>query len=250
MTADPAMSAMPTILEPAFAPLAVALLHDYYTATRSNGQPWFTGARFESIGGQWNDPANADRFTAGDVVAVSCLSIPIPSTAAIRILEHQADSIAERLAAMPRYGVPLWEASDAEIGPNSAAAQLWWLLRGGLDGIGRTTASKLMARKRADLVPIYDSVVTSALGLANAVGHWERMRHLMLTSVDGSPLHQRLGAMADAAGLAPLVTPLRVFDVLVWYAYNPKDEVKSRAQGLADELSRLGALPQDWDSRL
>ncbi|WP_454857577.1 DUF6308 family protein [Promicromonospora soli] len=250
MTADPAVRAMPAILEPEFAPLAAALLRDYYTATMSNGQPWFTGARFESLGGPWNDPSNADRFTAGDVVAVSCLSIDLPGAAAIRILETQAGSIGEWLAAMPRCGVPLWEVSDSEIGPGSSAAELWWLLRDGKDGIGRTTASKLMARKRADLIPIYDSVVGTALGLANAEGHWETMRQLMLTSIDGAPLHQRLSAMSDEAGLAPLVTPLRVFDVLVWYAYNPNGAVKSRAQGFADELNGSGALLQAWDARL
>lgn len=243
------MKALPTILEPEFAPLAAALLDDYYTATRDNGQPWFTGARFETIGGRWNDPANADRFTAGDVVAVSCLSVRLQGAAAIRILEHQADRIGELLAAMPRSGVSLWEVPESEIGPKSAASELWWLLRDGLDGIGRTTASKLMARKRADLVPIYDSVVGSALGLANANGHWETMRHLMLTSADGSPLHQRLGAMAVDAGLSALVTPLRVFDVLVWYAHNPDGDIKARVLRIADELITSGALEEQWDTR-
>jgi hypothetical protein len=244
------MKAMPTILEPEFAPLAAALLRDYYTATGGSGQPWFTGARFETIGGPWNDPANADRFTTGDVVAVSCLSIRLRGTAAIRILEHQADRIGELLAAMPRSGMSLWEVPESEIGPESAASELWWLLRGGLGRIGRTTASKLMARKRADLIPIYDSVVASALGLANANGHWETMRHLMLTSADGSPLHQRLGEMAADAGVGALVMPLRVFDVLVWYAYNPKGNVRARVQGFADELSRSGVLSREWNGSL
>jgi hypothetical protein len=39
MTADPGTTAIPTILEPEFAPLAAALLHDYYRATRSDGLP-------------------------------------------------------------------------------------------------------------------------------------------------------------------------------------------------------------------
>lgn len=240
---------MRAILEPEFAPLAAALLRDYYTGTKSNGQPLFTGARFESLGGPWNDPANADRFTAGDLLAVSCLSIELPGAAAIRILESQTGSLGERLAAMPRLGVPLWEASDSEIGRDSAAAELWWLLRGGRDGIGRVTASKLMARKRADLIPVYDRVIGSALGLTSAEGHWETMRQLMLTSVNGVPLHQRLGTMAVDTGLAPLVTPLRVFDVLVWYAYNPNSTVRAGAQRLADELSESGALSQIWDAR-
>lgn len=244
MTAD-AKSTMPTIFEPAFEPLATALLRDYYEATKSDGQPWFTGARFESLGSPWNDPTNADRFTADDVVAVSCLSVRLRGTAAIRILEHEADSIGELLGKMP-LDVPLWEASDAEIGPDSAATELWWLLRAGKDGLGRTTVSKLMARKRADLIPIYDSVVRSALGLNGAAGHWERMRQLMLTVIDDVPLHQRLGTMAADAGLSPLVTPLRVFDVVVWYAFNPNDEVRARARGMADDLRASGELTRAW----
>ena len=248
MTADPGTTAMPTILEPEFAPLAVALLRDYYHGT--NGQSWFTGARFEAIGGSWNDPANANVITAGDVVALSCLSINLPGAAAVRILETQAGPIAEWLAAMPEIGFPLWEATDVEIGPKSAAAELWWLLRGGRDQVGRTTASKLMARKRADLIPIYDSVVASALGLTDANGYWETVRQLMLTSRDGSPLHERLRAMADDAELSALVTPLRVFDVLVWYGHNPRDVIKGRVQGLADGLIASGVLRERWGSEL
>lgn len=248
MTSDPTVSAMPPILKPAFAPLAAALLHDYYTATRSNGQPWFTGARFESLGGPWNDPSNADRLTAEDVVAVSCLSIHISGTAAIRILEHQADAIGELLAAMPRLGEPLWEVAESDVGPNSAAVKLWRLLRDERDGLGPTTVSKLLARKRADLVPIYDSVVGWALGMADSVGHWETMRHLMLTTIDGVRLHQRLATMAADAGLGPLITPLRVFDVLVWHAYNPDDGVRARAMGFADRFGMSGALSRDRDT--
>lgn len=242
MTADPGSNAMPPILEPAFAPLAIELLRDYYTATTSSGRPWFTGARFESIGGPWNEPTNADRFTAEDVVAVSCLSIPVPGAAAIRILERQADRIGELLAAMPRPGMPLWEVTPAEFSSDSAAGQLWRLLRDGKDGLGPTTTSKLMARKRADLVPIIDSVVASALGMRTSDRYWEKMRQMMLTSIDAEPLHQRLGAMVTEAGVGPLVTPLRVLDVLVWYAYNPKGNVKARAQRFADELSTSGVL--------
>ncbi|WP_460887950.1 DUF6308 family protein [Promicromonospora xylanilytica] len=194
MTANCGTRRVPAIFEPALAPLATALLRDYYTGT-VNGRPAFTGARFETLGGRWNDPSYADSFTAGDVVAVSCLSVDVPGAAAIRILEIQADSINRLLAAMPRLGAPLWEVPESAIGPRSAAVELWWLLRGGRDGLGRTTTSKLMARKRGDLIPIYDRVVGSALGLPNARGHWETMRDLMLTVIDGEPLHRRLDAM-------------------------------------------------------
>jgi hypothetical protein len=249
MTADPAVSATPAILEPMFAPLAGELLRDYYTATTDSGRTWFTGARFETLGERWNEPSNANRITAGDVVAVSCLSVRVQGAAAIRILETEAEPIGELLAAMPRISVPLWEVSEAEVGPDSAAGKLWQLLRSGRDGLGPTTVSKLLARKRADLAPIYDSVVASALGMTQSGGHWARMRGLMLTSVDGAPLHERLGAMATDVGLAPLVTPLRVFDVLVWYAYNPEIRIRARVQEIAGRLRESGALGRTWAAR-
>lgn len=245
MTTDLAGGALPRIFEPELAPLAAELLRDYYMATKVNGQPWFTGSRFESLGGPWNDPATADRMTAADVMALSCLSIRVPGAAAIRILEHQADSIAEHLSAMPRIGVTLWEVPESEIDLDSAAGKLWRLLRDGKDGLGPTTVSKLMARKRADLVPIYDSVVASALELADSAGYWMRIRQLMLTVIDRVPLHQRLDVLAHDAGLGSLVTPLRVFDVLVWYANNPVEGVRARARSFADKLEASGALPQE-----
>ncbi len=244
MTARLDAGPLPAIVEPRFAPLAAELLHDYYTATKSNGQPWFTGARFESLGGAWNNPADADRITTADVVAVSCLSVRIPGVAAIRILEHQAETIAEYLSAMPRIGVTFWETRESEIDLDSAAGKLWQLLRDGRDGLGPTTVSKLMARKRADLVPIYERHVESALDLGDSAGYWMRIRQLMLSIVDGVPLYQRLRAMVGDVGLSSLVTPLRAFDVLVWYAYNPDDVIKVRARNLADKLIAAGVLPQ------
>jgi hypothetical protein len=243
VNADPSTRRVPAIFESALAPLAAALLRDYYTGT-VDGRPAFTGARFETLGGRWNDPSCADRFTAGDLAAVSCLSVNVPGAATIRILETQADAINRLLTAMPRIGAPLWEVAESVIGPGSAAVELWWLLRNGRDGLGRTTTSKLMARKRADLIPIYDSVVGSVLRLADAGGHWETMRSMMVTNLDGEPFHRRLTAMAADAGLSPLIAPLRVFDVVVWYAYNSNTRVKSRAKSLADEFGSWDALSQ------
>ncbi|MFC7026179.1 DUF6308 family protein [Promicromonospora thailandica] len=240
MTADPQSPGVPTIL--AHAELAFALLRDYYTGTLQSGRPAFTGARFETLGGPWNDRVHAGEITAGDLAAVSCLSVNVPGSAAVRVLETQAAEIREHLRDMPGPDVPLWEVPDTEIVKGSAASQLWWLLRDGKDGLGRTTTSKLMARKRANLVPVYDSVVGNVLGLRNATGHWELMRTLMVTEVNGQLLHQYLDAMTTDAGLAPLVTPLRAFDAVVWYAHTSNSRVRERAQRIADKTGQSDAL--------
>jgi hypothetical protein len=57
--------------------------------------------------------------------------------------------------------VPLWETTTEDLG---AATHLWDLLRN-VDGIGRTRASKLLARKRPHTLPIVDSVISAALQL-------------------------------------------------------------------------------------
>lgn len=237
VTADPQPSGVPVVLT--HTELASALLRDYYTGTLESGLPAFTGARFETLGGPWNDRAHADEITPGDLAAVSCLSVNVPGAAAVRVLDTQAAAISEHLGCMPSPDIPLWEVSEPEIAEKSAASQLWWLLRNGKDGLGRTTTSKLMARKRAHLIPVYDSVVAGVLGLKNATGHWELMRALMMTDVNGQPLHKHLNAMTDDAGLAPLVTPLRAFDAVVWYAHTSNTWVRSRAQQRADEIGQL-----------
>lgn len=244
VTADLLTSGVPAIL--AHTELATELLRDYYTGTVDE-RPAFTGSTFETLGGLWNDPAHSDHITAGDLVAVSCLSVNVPGAAAIRVLDTQATDISTLLAAMPRPDVPLWEVSDSDIAPGSWASQLWWLLRDGKDGLGRTTTSKLMARKRANLIPIYDSVVGAALGLRDATGHWELMRTLMMTEVHGKPLHQHLDDMIAESDLAPHVTPLRAFDAVVWYAHTPNDWVRSRALAIADGVGRPDVLPWTLD---
>lgn len=189
------------------------LLKDYYER--------FTGRHFETLTGRWDNPETSNVITAGDLAAVSCLSVSIVGRAAVRILETQAAEISELLASMPSSSVPIWEATDAELTDDaSAATRLWKLLREAKDGMGQTTTSKLMARKRANLIPVYDSVIAKALGLRDSGNHWVLMRSLMRHEVGGVPLHDILARKVDALGKGDLVTPLRAFDVIVWYSSN------------------------------
>lgn len=72
------------------------------------------------------------------------------------------------------------------------------------------------------------------------------MRELMLTPVAGQPLHQRL---AERVGVGGVVTPLRVFDVAVWYAYNPRPKVQQWVQKIQDDLVAEKRIPQLWAPR-
>jgi hypothetical protein len=99
------------------------------------------------------------------------------------------------------------------LGGESAAGQLRELLRGGKDGLGRTTTSKLMAVKRPRLIPIWDSFVEQSTGLGT-LDYWRRFQQVL--AADDRAIWSRLG---DLGRLAPNVPKglahLRVLDVLL-----------------------------------
>ena len=89
-----------------------------------------------------------------------------------------------------------------------------WDLWNGLDalpGVGSTIASKLFARKRPRLRPIWDSVIEAVIESPTL---WEPLR-VALRQDDGA-LHERLLRLHRDAHLPDEVSPLRVFDVICW----------------------------------
>lgn len=209
----------PNILRPGHDEQAQTLLANYFKESDSEGRPAFTGAKFETLGHEWSASATKNTITAEDLLAVSCLSVNVPAKASIGILGNDAQAIKELLEDVPDLDLALWEADDVLLASDSAIDKLWKFLRR-YKGIGPTTTSKLMARKRPNLIPIYDSVLADALGLKDSRHHWMVMRTMMLTEYAGEPLHQRLRRMVEKAEL-DFVTPLRAFDVIVWCAENP-----------------------------
>lgn len=78
---------------------------------------------------------------------------------------------------------------------------------------GPTTASKIMARKRPRLSPIYDSVVGPLMGLNTSDSQW-RVWHTALT--DGTSLPERLRTIPEISGVDPRISELRTMDVVLW----------------------------------
>lgn len=161
MTDKIAQWTLPEELTAADTAPAVDLLSRYFHTTLDDGSPTYTGARFETFQGGGDAPAVADTFTAADLVAVSLLSVDVPGAAALRILGDDADNLNRPLSRIPADR-ELRDAADDEIGPSSPAEQLWAVVRSA--GVGRVTTSKLLARKRPDLLPVIDTVVTEVLG--------------------------------------------------------------------------------------
>jgi hypothetical protein len=185
---------------------ALAFLGTYY------GKPFgrnYTGAEFDFWDSSGTRTTDYDRFTADDLVSITFLSVAVRGMGAIDILRDGADEINSLLA---------------QVGPDRDLAyepgpidRDWpaWSLNKRLQvpkHIGPVIASKLMARKRPRLIPIWDSVVTKVTGTRHV--QWEPLR--LALAADSQALHHRLLRIRDAAGLSEQVSALRVFDVICW----------------------------------
>lgn len=188
--------------------VALGYLNRYFGKDEWAGQE-FTGAHFESLGTP--EPEN---MTAEDMIAVACLSIHVPARATLGVLGKQQDQISAHLAEIPT-GVALedipYDEHEKYFGGTSPAMSLWRLLRAHR-GVGATTASKIMARKRPALVPIYDSVVGGATGFPNSNGTWLAWHQAFSTNAEFT---NRLLSLRSAARLEQ-VSLLRILDVVLW----------------------------------
>lgn len=213
---------LPWTLADEFRPIAVELLRGYFSAQRQDG---FTGAHFERLGGGGDRPEVAHEFAAEDLVAVTMLSVTVPAEAALRILGPDRARLSELLHEIPT------DRDLCDVG-SSAIDHDWapWLLDNALsdlNGLGRTTVSKLIARKRPRLIPIYDREVNKVLAL-NKGPLWRPLAQAL--QADGQALHRNLLALRDESGIGSDISPLRVLDVIVWRT----------GQGHADKLRRRG----------
>jgi hypothetical protein len=119
------------------------------------------------------------------------------------------------------------------------AWQLYSALRQ-LRGIGPTIASKLCARKRPRLVPVYDSVV------ARVTDAYQRQWEPLRLELQRNDLHCRLIDLRTEAGVPEHVSPLRVYDVVTWM--EGKDETVLATQ--EEQLGSKLADPPDEDFSL
>ncbi|MFF8892770.1 DUF6308 family protein [Brevibacterium casei] len=189
---------------------AADLLRDYYAEGN------YTGAHFESIGAE---PGTENVITAADLYSVSTLSVNVPAKAGIAILGEGASVFAGLLDQIPNVAIGSLSEAEFErhLGPESKALELWDLLRRNQPGqrrwgLGPTTTSKIMARKRPALIPIEDSVVNRVIGLGRRDSWrlwWEAF------NAEGDYLEARAAALRSEIG-RPELSTLRVFDVMLW----------------------------------
>jgi hypothetical protein len=188
---------------------AVAALRKYFSS--------YTGSRFEVLA----DHDSPNEFTARDFVAVSTLSVNVPSAAVIWLLEDGLEQVRELLAKIPG-DVRIWD-DDADLSPDGAAWQLWALVRRHrwpegkvpASGIGPTKASKLLAAKRPHLVPVYDAYVAGALLDDPSDDYWSVWQE-RLRGDSGRALRDACDELKSEAGVPHSVSVLRVLDVAIW----------------------------------
>lgn len=190
---------------------STAVIHlERYYSEGDDGQPDYTGSRFESVAALNPDP---DTLGPADFVAVSMLSVTVPAEAALRLMGRDAGEISQFLTQIPT-DLDIVDADPATLRGDSPAGKLWALLRQGRDGLGPTTTSKLLAAKRPRLLPIWDSLVEEATGL-DTTGYWEKFRYV-LTDDDHGVWNWLRNLRAGVPAVPATVSELRMLDVLLW----------------------------------
>ncbi|MFZ9675776.1 MAG: DUF6308 family protein, partial [Ilumatobacteraceae bacterium] len=137
------------------------------------------------------------------LVAASLLDVRFGSKAVHKLLvERSCDEV---IGALP-HGLDLWVAEDRVISKLEEAFDAL----DELPGVGRTKASKLLARKRPHLAPIVDSLVEEFYG-STGWGHLWPLREVL---ADKSLVNRINELVVQSAVQRP--TTLRVLDIAIW----------------------------------
>jgi hypothetical protein len=186
----------------------------------------YTGSYFDATGRRaserWVDPS-PDRFTMEDVQSTALLSVPLRPTTTLALLE-QNDRLTALLAEIPT-DVDLGAARDA-VEPWTdfwvEAAQAHSILRE-VDWVGRTVASKLLARKRPALLPVWDTRVSGILGTPGVDNDWLLMQSLFRTHKPAlASLRGELTARLPDVDRVTALSELRVLDIVLWMSGEPQ----------------------------
>jgi len=167
----------------------------------------FTGRRFETFFA--SDTPN--EFTANDFIAVSMLSVRVPPRAAARILVDNKNELINSLKKVQPPEVSIVD-DGADLSKGSATYLLWKGIFG-FPGIGETIASKLLATKRPNLFPIFDSHVAKALDLDRSF-YWKPWQDFM-KSDEGRKCVQKVRGFAVNLKITG-VSDLRLLDIIIW----------------------------------
>jgi hypothetical protein len=210
--------------------VAVGLVKRYFEDDPATGLAEYSGAYFERLGGGGDRPEVAYQITAEDLLAVSMLSVPVVRYYALHVLDYRGREISGLLAQIP-LGVTLAD-DEAEhlITEGGPAWKLWELLRDikprpqDKKHLGPVAAGKLLARKRPQLLPVYDSHVKQVLRRPRNDQTWWSDLRCELTKDDA--LVRELETVRARAGAGQL-SLLRTFDIMCWMFGGSPEEAQA-----------------------
>jgi hypothetical protein len=214
---------------------ATCLVKRYLASDPKTGRARYSGAYFERIGGGGDRPEVACQFTAEDLLGVTMLSVRIEGYHALELLHYQARELNDLLAQIP-LGIALQDPDAGDlIAQGGPAWRLWVAIcdiepRPERNRIGPVAAGKLLARKRPDLLPVYDSRIKMVLNRPRMDNQWWHDLRYQLIHDQG--LVQELQSVREKAG-ADHMSLLRVFDVMCWM-FSWEGDHGTRSQEMPD----------------
>ncbi len=178
----------------------------------------FSGSLFDSFGGGGDRPDIEDQITREDVLAVTAVNAPVPAAVASLLLTRPASvRLVTWLRQLPT-DVDLWDAEDDTL---ATATKAWDEIRtiyeAGTTSAadGGFAASKLLARKRPRLIPLYDEKVRGVVHLAEGASWWLSLRDAMRVDGEDNEVRFRVCAAMREADVG-YVSVLRGLDVILW----------------------------------
>lgn len=178
----------------------------YYQGSFPAGQ----GYRFDEL----CRLASPDRFDQTDFDAVSCLG-PAISSAVVDGINARSAELDPRLTALDQQVkfMTIWDSPDSVWGYNgSLLTELFVYLRDTIPGVGGITASKFLACKYPELVPIRDLTTERVIG-TDHTGPWGLMWRAALTPDVRSRLYE-----LSSDRVPDHVSLLRRGGVAIWMA--------------------------------
>ncbi|MCA1840222.1 MAG: DUF6308 family protein [Actinobacteria bacterium] len=175
-------------------------------------------------------PSDPHRIETFDLLAVTLMGEMFRPLAIRQLLAGEVGEEAHHLLQRLDPDEALWNLDiEALHRKGHPVFDLWWLLMD-LDEVGPTRASKLMARKRPNIVPIYDSVIGDRI--ATVDDYW-RVFHLFLSDDERCAKVEELRATASLSDI-PL---LRILDTAIWMRYSGGRSARRvrKACGLGDQ---------------
>ncbi|GAB3134590.1 hypothetical protein GCM10027258_05710 [Amycolatopsis stemonae] len=183
---------------------SLSALRRYFTESR------YTGRWFERFAGGGDRPGAANTVTEADVLALNFLSITSLANVAIDATMTHAHRIRDLLEQIP-VNVPMHAAPWCTYDGDAPARELWELFRRCGGKHRPVTAAKLLARKRPDLIPVYDNQVRSVLKTPKS--EWHCLWSWFHTDPSRAPA---LTALRAEAGGIKDISLLRCLDVVLW----------------------------------